>query len=168
MSLVQRSSVMVNGSVALVALATAVWFDKHYKKDVEEDSVAQEKTMKMKKYVKLGSIAIALLVVVPLVMKLLGRGTASSSFSSRLGEASSNIRSSSNHSSMHDDDFSSRVSAAAKRLREQIAESSMEPMSSMDMDMSSMEPMSSAVPESASSLAAQASAEISKFIHENQ
>ena len=154
---------MLNGSVAIIALAAAVGFEKHYKKDMIEDGESQIKTMQLKKRVKLGLFGFAALVLVPLVLKLISNNTASSSFTARVGEASSNIRSAANHYPPRNpqDDFSARVSAAANRLRRQIADSSC----SMDMPSSSM--CRRDMPESASSLAAQASAEIQKFMDEN-
>ena len=162
MSLVQNSSLVMNGSVAVLALAAGVGFEKYYNKNMIEDGESEIKTMQLKKRVKLGLFGFAALVLVPLVLKLLSNKTASSSFDARVGQASSNIRSSANHYPPRaHDDFSARVSAAAKRLREQIADSSC----SMRTPPSSS--MCGIPPESASSLAAQASAEISKFISEN-
>ena len=126
----------------------------------EEEVIVERTTPKWKRY---GLLAIVCVIIVHIIIGRMSSPSSSfeptSSFEARMSSAASDLRKTLEDSpdvspmvkSDTVPDFQTRVADAAKRLREQIAQTSTKPSHES----------------SASSMAAQASAEISKFISEN-
>lgn len=124
---------------------------------LEEGGEMPPKKMMMSKLTKYGPYVLILLLIIPLIVGQMKKGP-SSSFQARVASAASELRDSldENTPAVSEGDFQARVSEAARKLREEI---------SNKRDATSSASLSGGV--SASSLAAQASAEISKFIADN-
>lgn len=156
--------------VALAVVAGAAGFYEFKMSKMEEtldeevtpdgETVTEEKP-KAPKWKRYGLLAlVSIMIVHILIGRMASRPSPSSSFEARMSSAATDLRKTLEDtpdvSPMVEQphttpDFQTRVADAAKRLREQIAQTSTKPS-----------------PESsASSMAAQASAEISKFISEN-
>lgn len=156
----------VNGSnpkINLAALAIAVSATAYLKlrkplQEMEGEEVEEMPKPRMMSILKkYGPFVIIILLVIPLLVGQM-KNSPSSSFQARVSTAASELRDSLNESvsPVSESDFQERVSEAARKLREEIASK---------RDATSSSALSGGP--TASSLAAQASAEISKFIADN-
>lgn len=150
-SFIKGENMKVNGSVLIASIiATAVWYQLNLANLVEGEEVPAWKTQGL-----YAMAALSVILTIPIVWGMVSPSS-DSSFNTRIAEASSNLRESLEESSAPaSEDFEARVTEAAAKLREQIGKSS-----ATVVDYPVHEP-------SASSLAAQASAEIDRFIADN-
>ena len=152
-SFIKGENLKLNGSVLLASIiVTAVWYQVNLAEPLAEGEVAP--AWKSQGLYVLA--AVTLLLSVPVVWGMVAPSTGSD-FNTRIAEASSNLRESLEEASPASQDFETRVSEAASKLREQIGKSS---ATVVDYPTHDLEP-------TASSLAAQASAEIDRFIADN-
>lgn len=162
-SFVNGSNPKLNlAAIAIAVSATAYFKMRKPKTQVESEAevvALGEGDMKpkmMHMFNKYGPYVLIILLVVPLIVGQMNKGP-SSSFQARVSSAASELRDSLNetYSPVSEGDFQQRVSEAARKLREEI---------SNKRDATSSAQLGG---QSASSLAAQASAEISQFIADN-
>jgi len=151
-ALMKGSDMKLSGSILVASIiVTAVWYQVNIATSTADEEVPEWKTQGF--YVL---AAVSVLLTVPVVWGLFTQSRAGSSFSASMANASSNLRESLEEGEMPaSQDFEARVSAAASKLREQIGKSS-----ATVVDYPVHQP-------TASSLAAQASAEIDRFIADN-
>ena len=128
--------------LATAVVGAKVWYNSKY--PVTGEETEEEKKQALMKLAAV--IGIVLLLVLPVVYQQMKPKSPSSSFEKRVVSAASEIR-----DNISGDDFHSRVTEAARKLREEIN-------SKTDL------PSSSAAVASSSSLVAEAASEIEKFI----
>ena len=162
-SFVTGSNPKLNLASIAIAVSATAYFKMRKPKPVQDETETLEtlgegKPM-MSMLTKYGPYVLILLLVIPLIVGQMNKSP-SSSFQARVASAASELRDSLEESSVSpvsEGDFQERVSEAARKLREEI---------SNKRDVSSSASLSGGA-KSASSLAAQASAEISRFIADN-
>lgn len=148
--------------VALTIVAGAAGFYEFKMSKMEDTPLLEEETPegetpKAPKWKRYALLAIVSVMIVHIIIgRMASRPSPSSSFEARMSSAAADLRKTLDDTPdvspmVAQPDFQTRVAEAAKRLREQIAQTSTKP----------------AQESTASSMAAQASAEISKFISEN-
>lgn len=160
-SFLKGENLSLNLSVLLASLLVAAVYQQVCMKRSSEEG---DETPQWKKYVMYSLVASTAILAIPVVYGLLypskAPSSSSSSFEERVVAASNSLRQSLDEQprgmdiETSSDQFQERVRDAAEKLRSQIAAS---PPAAPSMPQE----------ESASSLAAQASAEISRFIEEN-
>ena len=152
-SFVKGSNLKLNvAALAIAVTATAYLKMRKPMKSLEEETETETKPMPkpMAMVHKYGPYVLVIFLLIPILVGIMNK-TPASSFQARVASAASELRDQIEGTPVIEGDFQQRVSEAARKLREEIANKKNIVESG----------------ESASSLAAQASAEISKFISEN-